>query len=78
EAIEAPRARLWDGRFIQTENRVAPDVVAGLAARGHAIEAFTEGWTMKVGGMQAVSVDPATGLLTGAADPRRDGYVATP
>uniref|UniRef100_UPI0019541D07 gamma-glutamyltransferase n=1 Tax=Stenotrophomonas maltophilia TaxID=40324 RepID=UPI0019541D07 len=50
EAIEAPRARLWDGRFIQTENRVAPDVVAGLAARGHAIEAFTEGWTMKVGG----------------------------
>ncbi|MBN8940918.1 MAG: gamma-glutamyltransferase [Rhizobiales bacterium] len=78
EAIEAPRARLWDGRFIQTENRVAPEVVAGLAARGHAIEAFTEGWTMKVGGMQAVSVDPATGLFTGAADPRRDGYVATP
>ncbi|QCI68011.1 gamma-glutamyltransferase family protein [Phreatobacter stygius] len=78
EAIEAPRARLWDGRFVQTENRVAPEVVAGLAARGHEIEAFDEGWTMKVGGMQAVAVDPATGLFTGAADPRRDGYVATP
>jgi gamma-glutamyltranspeptidase / glutathione hydrolase len=78
DAIEAPRARLWDGRFVQTENRIAPDVIAGLAARGHMIEAFAEGWTMKVGGMQAVAVDPATGLFTGAADPRRDGYVATP
>ena len=29
---------------------------------------------MKVGGMQAVSVDPASGVMTGAADPRRDGY----
>jgi gamma-glutamyltranspeptidase/glutathione hydrolase len=32
---------------------------------------------MKVGGMQAIAVDPATGVFTGAADPRRDGYVAT-
>ena len=29
---------------------------------------------MRVGGMQAIRRDPATGLLTGAADPRRDGY----
>jgi gamma-glutamyltranspeptidase/glutathione hydrolase len=33
---------------------------------------------MLVGGMQAVAIDPATGAMTGAADPRRDGYVATP
>jgi gamma-glutamyltranspeptidase/glutathione hydrolase len=32
---------------------------------------------MRVGGMQAIAIDPASGLLTGAADPRRDGYVAT-
>src|SRR6185503_2576892 len=37
------------------------------------IEAFLP-WTMKVGGIQAVAVDPATGVMTGAADPRRDGY----
>ena len=78
EAIEAPRARLWDGRKIEIENRVASDVVAALAARGHDITPFDMGWTMKVGGMQAVAVDRATGALTGAADPRRDSYVATP
>ena len=32
---------------------------------------------MKVGGMQAVAIAPS-GAFTGAADPRRDGYVATP
>jgi gamma-glutamyltranspeptidase/glutathione hydrolase len=29
---------------------------------------------MRVGGMQAVAIDPATGVMTGAADPRRDSY----
>lgn len=37
-----------------------------------------EDWTMRVGGMQAIAFDHTTGALTGAADPRRDGYVATP
>lgn len=75
EAIEAPRSRLWDGRLIQSENRIAPETIAALKARGHEIEAFDVGWTMKCGGMQAVARDPATGAYTGAADPRRDGYV---
>ncbi len=74
-AIEAPRARLWDGRRIQAENRIAPETIAELRRRGHDIEAFDVGWTMRCGGMQAVGRDPATGLMTGAADPRRDGYV---
>jgi gamma-glutamyltranspeptidase/glutathione hydrolase len=73
DAIEAPRARLWDGQFVQVEGRIAPDVVAALKARGHGAESFLD-WTMKVGGMQAVAIDPATGVMTGAADPRRDGY----
>ncbi len=77
QAIEAPRARLWDGRLVQAENRITPEVIADLKERGHEIEAFDTGWTMKVGGMQAIAVDPATGVFTGAADPRRDGYVAT-
>ncbi|MCU4178942.1 gamma-glutamyltransferase family protein [Bosea sp. BH3] len=78
QAIEAPRARLWDGRAVQIENRVTPETIAELVGRGHEAQAFDTGWTMFCGGMQAVSIDPATGLFTGAADPRRDGYVATP
>lgn len=78
EAIEAPRARLWDGSAIEVENRVAQETIAALRQHGHDIKPFDVGWTMRVGGMQAVAVDPATGRLTGAADPRRDGYVATP
>ena len=35
-------------------------------------------WTLKVGGMQAIERDPGSGVLTGAADPRRDGYAAAP
>ncbi len=76
-AIEAPRARLWDGRLVQAESRIAADTLAALRGRGHAVEAVTP-WTMAVGGMQAIAIDPATGAMTGAADPRRDGYVATP
>lgn len=78
EAIEAPRARLWDGRLVEIENRIAPETIAELVRRGHDARAFDVGWTMRCGGMQAVAVDPATGVFTGAADPRRDGYVATP
>jgi gamma-glutamyltranspeptidase / glutathione hydrolase len=73
EAIEAPRARLWDGQLVQVEGRVTAEVIAALKERGHGAEPFLD-WTMKVGGMQAVALDPATGVMTGAADPRRDGY----
>jgi gamma-glutamyltranspeptidase/glutathione hydrolase len=73
QAIEEPRARLWDGRHVQVEGRIAAATIAALCERGHQAEAFLP-WTMKVGGMQAVAVDPATGIMTGAADPRRDSY----
>lgn len=77
-AIEAPRGRLMDGRTVTIEDRIDAGVIAGLCARGHDAAAFGMDWTMKVGGMQAVSVDPATSVMTGAADPRRDGHVAVP
>jgi gamma-glutamyltranspeptidase/glutathione hydrolase len=77
DAIEAPRARLWDGTRVDQETRIAQPVYDALAARGHAIQPAGD-WTMQVGGMQAIAIDPATGAMTGAADPRRDGYVATP
>jgi gamma-glutamyltranspeptidase/glutathione hydrolase len=76
DAIEAPRARLWDGTRVDQEARVDPAVVAELASRGHGISAISP-WTMTAGGMQGIAIDPATGVMTGAADPRRDSYVAT-
>ncbi|WP_300782895.1 gamma-glutamyltransferase [Enhydrobacter sp.] len=73
QAIEAPRARLTDGRDVLIESRVARDVRDALRRRGHDVSNGPD-WTMKVGGMQAVAVDPKTGVFTGGCDPRRDGY----
>jgi gamma-glutamyltranspeptidase / glutathione hydrolase len=74
DAIEQPRVRLWDGRLIEPEARVAPYVLAELKRRGHDIKPSVN-WTMTVGGMHGVSRDPATGVMIGGCDPRRDGYV---
>jgi gamma-glutamyltranspeptidase/glutathione hydrolase len=75
-AIEAPRARLTDGRAVLIEDRIDAEVIAGLRARGHDAASFGVDFTMKVGGMQAVAIDPTSATMTGAADPRRDGQVA--
>ena len=74
KAIEQPRVRLWDGRQVEPETRLAPAVLAELASRGHDV-IKSEPWTMRVGGMHGVTRDPASGLLSGGCDPRRDGYV---
>lgn len=76
EAIEAPRARLWDGRKVEIESRLDAAVVEALRGRGHDIDVSLP-WTMRVGGMHAVSIEQRTGAMTGGCDPRRDGYVAT-
>ncbi len=78
KAIEAPRARLMDGRTVLLEERIDPGTIAALCERGHEASPIGADWTMKVGGMQAIGVDPQTGVMTGAADPRRDGHVAVP
>jgi gamma-glutamyltranspeptidase/glutathione hydrolase len=77
-AIDAPRGRLTDGRAVAVEDRIAADVIKALCDRGHDATSFGVDWTMKVGGMQAVSLDPVSAVMTGAADPRRDGHVAVP
>lgn len=74
EAIEAPRGRLMDGAVAAVETRLADTVLDKLGHRGHAVERVGD-WTMKVGGMQGIAIDPVTGAKTGACDPRRDGYV---
>lgn len=75
DAIDEPRARLWDGRRVQVESRISPDTIAALCARGHAAEAAAP-WTTAVGGMHGIAIDRATGVLTGGCDLRRDGFVA--
>jgi gamma-glutamyltranspeptidase/glutathione hydrolase len=76
DAIDEPRARLWDGTRVQVESRVSADTMEALRVRGHAIEVAPP-WTQAVGGMHGIAIDPATGVLTGGCDPRRDGFVAT-
>ena len=60
EAIEQPRARLWDGRLVEPEARFAPAVLEALAGRGHTIQRGGA-WTMRVGGMQASPSIPPPG-----------------
>ncbi|KAA2211151.1 hypothetical protein F0Q34_21655 [Pseudoroseomonas oryzae] len=60
---------------MEIENRVAPEVLVALREQGHDARFFSTGFTMRVGGMQAIGRDPLTGRLGGAADPRRNGAV---
>lgn len=71
-AIDMPRARLWDGAKVYLERRVPHHVCAALSGRGHEISLLPE-FSWRTGGMQAISRDPHSGALTGAADCRRDG-----
>jgi gamma-glutamyltranspeptidase / glutathione hydrolase len=75
DAIDAPRARLWDGRRVQIEARLPEATLEALRARGHEVEA-PSAWTMMVGGMHGITRNPKTGVLAGACDRRRDGFVA--
>jgi gamma-glutamyltranspeptidase/glutathione hydrolase len=76
EAIEAPRARLWDGRKVELEARLDAATIEVLRDRGHDIDVSLP-WIMRAGGMHGVAIDLKTGAMTGGCDPRRDGYVAT-
>jgi len=76
DAIDAPRARLWDGRLVLIESRIGPDAIEGLRARGHEVDVGPPWEKMLVGGMQGIVRAPETGVLSGACDLRRDGYVA--
>jgi gamma-glutamyltranspeptidase/glutathione hydrolase len=76
DAIDEPRARLWDGRRVLIESRIASETIEELRKRGHEIEVGPPWEKMLVGGMQGIVRDPATGVLSGACDLRRDGYVA--
>ena len=76
QAIDAPRARVLPGRTVAVESRlISGRHVDALQARGHELR-VEDPWTKLVGGMHGIFQHAGTGLLEGAADRRRDGYVA--
>ncbi len=80
DAIGAPRFRWLDEAIdrlpadtMRIESRVPESTRRALAGRGYGLELMGP-WSMRVGGVQAVLRDAATGWLMGGADPRRNGY----
>ncbi len=70
EAVSFPRFHhQWRPDVIQLEGAHPADIQAGLEARGHEVKRVDE----IVTGVEAISIDPESGLIHGAADPRRDG-----
>lgn len=72
-AIEAPRVRPQQATLVAAEARIPADILQGLEAKGNVIQRMPD-FHMMFGGAQGIMVDPESGVLTGGADPRRDGY----
>lgn len=83
EAVEAPRWRNSHSptesnvphvcdNLLHMESRFGSDVRQGLESRGHQLNMMPD-WGAQ-GSEMMIQVDPETGALHGAADPRRDGY----
>ena len=72
-AIEAPRFRSYGGLAVDVEDRMPPDVLAALEARGHQVR-VVHGWTATFGGAQMIVVERDGETLVAAADPRREAY----
>ena len=83
EAVEAPRWRNTHSptestlpheceNLLHVEGRFPHEVLEGLKAKGHVLNIIGD-WEGR-GSEVMIQVDPETGVLAGAADPRRDGY----
>jgi gamma-glutamyltranspeptidase/glutathione hydrolase len=73
QAIEAPRYRGYGGTRVDLEDRIPLAVRDALRRRGHDIR-VVHGWTATFGGAQMIRVEPGSGTLTVASDPRREAY----
>lgn len=73
-ALEAPRFTkiVFGGCEFSVEKRFAPEVISGLAAKGHKLKVLGD-FSNTMGGGQAVIHDAKTGVNYGASDPRKDG-----
>jgi gamma-glutamyltranspeptidase/glutathione hydrolase len=70
QAIEAPRYRYLAGTRVLFEDAMTEPVIMSLIERGHH-RGSQAGASM--GGGQAIMIDPGSGTLMGASDPRKDG-----
>jgi gamma-glutamyltranspeptidase/glutathione hydrolase len=73
QSIEAPRFRSSGGLSVSLEDRVSGSVQAALMGLGHDLR-MIEGWTATFGGAHMIYVEPGSGTLTVASDPRREAY----
>ena len=71
DAIEAPRIHCMTGDIFM-ESRIPKEVQEALIAKGHKLN-VRGAVDLYFGGAQGVMIDPASGMLYGAGDPRRDG-----
>jgi len=71
-AIEAPRVRAYERTIVEVESRVHESTRVALTRLGHEVRAI-DPFSWRVGGGHGIARDPDTGLLSGGADPRRDG-----
>jgi len=76
EAINAPRIHRHTvtGELL-LEARITPKVRNALARQGYPL-VIKKDYDIYLGGAQGVSIDAKTGMLSGAADPRREGAVS--
>ena len=72
KAIDAPRIHCEGDKEIFMESRIPKKVRDVLTHRGYRL-IIKEDFDLYFGGVQAVRIDPKTGTLQGAADPRREG-----
>ena len=68
EAGEAPRFR-HSGTNLMIESAISPEARFGLDERGHRLTSSIGSF----GGFQGILIDPATGVMMGGSDPRKDG-----
>ena len=68
EAGEAPRFR-HSGTNVMIESAISPEARFGLDERGHRLISSIGSF----GGFQGILIDPATGVMMGGSDPRKDG-----
>jgi gamma-glutamyltranspeptidase/glutathione hydrolase len=75
QAIDAPRIRYISGKGVMLEDTLASNVISELVQRGHERVLPPDGIKHRalMGGGQAIMIDPETGALSGASDPRKDG-----
>jgi gamma-glutamyltranspeptidase/glutathione hydrolase len=79
EALDRPRWMVMDGDpagVIALEDGIPTHTAARLAELGHTVRPIVGQGRALFGSGQIIRRDPASGVLYGGSDPRKDGLVA--